>query len=103
LPFLRRAESVCIASVNEAGAKGLDAEIADVKQYLARHGVPIGKQIATMAKEREGDLLLDLAAQHNADLIVAGGYGRTRLSEWVFGGVTRHLLTACPVACLFSN
>ena len=27
-----------------------------------------------------------------ADLIVAGGYGHTRLGEWVFGGVTRDLL-----------
>ena len=82
---------------------GLDAQIADVTQYLARHGVPIGKQIATVAKEPEGDLLLALADQQHVDLIVAGAYGRTRLSEWIFGGMTRHLLNTSPVPCLFSN
>ena len=28
-----------------------------------------------------------------ADLIVAGGYGHSRMNEWVFGGVTRDLLS----------
>jgi len=37
------------------------------------------------------------------DLIVAGAYGRSRLSEWIFGGVTRTLLTASKVPMLFAN
>ena len=28
-----------------------------------------------------------------SDLIVAGAYGHSRLGEWIFGGVTRELLT----------
>ncbi len=32
------------------------------------------------------------AGQLGAELIVAGGYGHTRLGEWAFGGVTRSLL-----------
>ena len=32
------------------------------------------------------------AGQLGADLIVAGGYGHTRLGEWAFGGMTRSLL-----------
>jgi nucleotide-binding universal stress UspA family protein len=63
----------------------------------------IGKQVATVAREEEGDLLLALAQQLNVDLIVAAAYGRTRLTEWIFGGVTRHLLRASPVACLYSD
>jgi nucleotide-binding universal stress UspA family protein len=38
-----------------------------------------------------------------ADLIVAGGYGHSRLEEWLFGGATRELLAGSPVCCLFSH
>src|SRR5215472_13328281 len=32
-----------------------------------------------------------------------GGYGHSRLGEWIFGGVTRELLAASPVCCLLSH
>src|SRR6516165_5522681 len=35
--------------------------------------------------------------------IVAGGYGHSRLGEWIFGGVTRELLSASPVCCMLSH
>src|SRR5262245_22271003 len=37
--------------------------------------------------------LLHVVKEEKADLIVAGGYGHSRLGEWIFGGVTRELLT----------
>jgi nucleotide-binding universal stress UspA family protein len=74
-----------------------------VAKYLDRHDVRVAHQIATVASEDEEVLLLDLARQHRVNLIVAGAYGRTRLSEWIFGGVTRHLLLNSPIPCLLSN
>ena len=103
LPFLKQAKDVAIAVVNPSDREGADAQIADVAQYLARHQVSVGRQIASVGGEREGDILLELAQQHDVDLIVAGAYGRTRLGEWIFGGVTRHLLLTSDVPCLFSN
>ena len=38
-----------------------------------------------------------------ADLVVAGGYGHSRLFEWAFGGMTRSLLSNGSVNRLFSN
>jgi len=38
-----------------------------------------------------------------ADLIVAGGYGHSRLGEWIFGDVTRELLSVSLVCCLLSH
>jgi nucleotide-binding universal stress UspA family protein len=35
------------------------------------------------------EALLTAATETGADLIVAGGYGHSRLREWAFGGVTR--------------
>jgi nucleotide-binding universal stress UspA family protein len=103
LPFLKLADEVNIAVAKTPGAEDADAQIADVSKYLDRHDVRVAQQIATVASEDEEVLLLDLARQHRVNLIVAGAYGRTRLSEWIFGGVTRHLLLNSPVPCLLSN
>ena len=103
LPFLKEARSVSIAAVKPQGAENVDKQVADVAQYLVRHHVSVGQQIETVAEGEEGPILLELAKEHAADLIVAGGYGRTRLREWIFGGVTRHLLRTSTVPCLFSS
>jgi nucleotide-binding universal stress UspA family protein len=103
LPFLKLADEVSIAVAKTPGTEDADAQIADVANYLERHDVPVTEQIATVADENEEDVLLDLARQHRINLIVAGAYGRTRLSEWIFGGVTRHLLLNSPIPCLVSN
>jgi len=34
---------------------------------------------------------------------VCGGYGHSRLREWMLGGVTRHLLEHMTVPVLFSH
>ncbi|MGY3488758.1 nucleotide-binding universal stress UspA family protein [Bradyrhizobium sp. USDA 4011] len=39
-------------------------------------------------------LLVGLAEDEGADLLVTGAYGHSRLNEWVFGGMTRDLLTS---------
>ena len=47
--------------------------------------------------------LLRIAGEIGADLLVMGGYGRTRLSELVLGGVTRHVLAAAELPLLISH
>jgi nucleotide-binding universal stress UspA family protein len=103
LPFLKQAQSVCIAMANPADSQRADAQIADLVEYLGHHDISANRQIATVAAENEGNILGVLASDHKSNLIIAGAYGRTRLSEWIFGGVTRHLLLTSPVPCLFSN
>jgi nucleotide-binding universal stress UspA family protein len=49
------------------------------------------------------DTLQNLAGALGADLIVAGGYGHTRLGEWVMGGVTTDLLADPQRFVLFSH
>jgi nucleotide-binding universal stress UspA family protein len=103
LPFLKRAKEVSIAVARRPDSEGADSQIRDVAQYLNRHQVIVGRQFSTLADDDEEAILLNLAEDHDINLIVAGAYGRTRLSEWIFGGVTRHLLLNSPVPCLFSN
>jgi len=104
LPFLKQADSVTIAAVGPQETElAMREQVDDVANYLQRHGVKIGAKIATSTRDADVHVLLGLAAEHKADLIVAGAYGRSRLSEWIFGGVTRTLLTASKVPMLFAN
>ena len=103
LPFLKQAQNVWIAMANPADSQTADAQIADLVEYLGHHDISVSRQIATVADEDEENILGALARNHESNLIVAGAYGRTRLSEWIFGGVTRHLLQTSQVPCLFSN
>jgi nucleotide-binding universal stress UspA family protein len=104
LPFLKKARKVAIGVANsQPGSPSISEQVGDLTRYLARHGVPLDQDMETVAGEDDGSILLDLAEDYGAPLIVAGAYGRTRLSEWIFGGVTRRLLTANTIPCLFSS
>ena len=71
---------------------------ADAAIWIARHGVKVNV-ISEETKADVGDALLSMAADLHADLIVMGGYGRTRFRELLLGGVTRTVLanTRLPV------
>lgn len=105
LPILKRAKAVLVAEIcGHAEAPAAEARLADVAQYLLRHGV----HAATRVGHEERDVssaqqLFEVADQHAADLIVAGAYGHSRLGEWVFGGFTRALLAQTTRAVLLSH
>jgi nucleotide-binding universal stress UspA family protein len=52
---------------------------------------------------RIGDVILRHVADRNADLLVMGAYGHSRLREAIFGGATREMLTDCPVPVLMAH
>jgi len=104
LPLLKQADDVTIAAVGPQEIElSMREQVDDVADYLERHGVKIAAKVATSTRDADVHVLLELADEHKADLIVAGAYGRSRLSEWIFGGVTRTLLTASKVPMLFAN
>jgi nucleotide-binding universal stress UspA family protein len=47
--------------------------------------------------------ILNYAADSSIDLIVMGGYGHSRLREFVLGGVTRGILGAMTVPTLMAH
>ncbi len=63
-----------------------------VSQFLARHGLSVEIDVLARTLPRVSDVLMRHAVDMNADLIVLGAYGRSRLSEAMFGGATRNLL-----------
>jgi nucleotide-binding universal stress UspA family protein len=104
LPFLQQAENVMLVEVMEEGTVDQAGHhIKDVANYLARHGVEIIAERVRPADVTAANALLRMIEEQNIHLMVAGGYGHSRLGEWAFGGVTRDLLAESPICCLFSH
>ncbi len=104
LAFLQEAKEVLIVEVSEDGSKPeAKKTLADVAEYLVRHRVIVADQVLRKAGGPAASELLQFIRDENADLIVAGGYGHSRLGEWIFGGVTHELLASSPIACLLSH
>jgi nucleotide-binding universal stress UspA family protein len=104
LPLLHEAKFVAIVEVcdKEMEAAGR-RNVEDVAQYLARHRISIGSAVAAHTEDSVANELARVAKTEGADLIVTGAYGHSRLGEWVFGGVTRDLLTSSEICCLLAN
>ena len=104
LPFLRAAKEVLVVEIGEENSKSEDKRnLADIGRYLVRHGVVVADEIWKRARGPVATELLQLVRAEKADFIVSGGYGHSRLGEWIFGGVTQELLASSPVCCMLSH
>jgi nucleotide-binding universal stress UspA family protein len=102
MPFLARAKAVDIVIVAEE-RKNDEITGASMSEHLARHGVA-----ANVKRIAKGDLdienvVLSYAADSGTDFIVMGGYGHSRLREFILGGVTRGMLASMTVPVLMSH
>jgi nucleotide-binding universal stress UspA family protein len=104
LPLLHEAKHVRIVEIRHSGDDAqAQHRLDDVAHYLMRRRVAADTKLLTQADDDVGGALMQVTAEEGADLIVAGGYGQSRLGEWVFGGATRRLLSTSPVCCLLSH
>jgi len=93
MPFLLRATNVIVQAVCTAdGVETAAFQANDVVAALRRHGIAARPGVTTARDEDVVKELYRIAGLNEADLIVAGSYGHSRLAEWAFGGVTNDLL-----------
>jgi nucleotide-binding universal stress UspA family protein len=102
MPFLHRAKTVEVLIVTGEGGTGDEIPGADIGEHLARHGLEV--EVERVASKGEvTDMILSHAADAGADLLVMGGYGHSRLREFILGGVTRGILRTMTVPVLMSR
>jgi nucleotide-binding universal stress UspA family protein len=103
LPLLARAKAVEIVIL--AGERGKRDEIpgADMGQHLARHGLKVTVNRIPLGDMEVADAILSHAADSAADFVVMGGYGHSRLREFILGGATRGMLQTMTVPTLLSH
>ncbi len=94
LPLLRQAKRVVVVTARQSED---DIEPSELVRYLAGHGIKARTWAFTPGSGALGEEILAEAAKAEANLLVMGGYGHSRLRELVLGGVTRSVLSKATI------
>jgi nucleotide-binding universal stress UspA family protein len=103
LPFVVRGGKVEIVMVASGEGKMDELPGADLAEHLARHGLNVEVKRLVAAGVDVSNVILSYAADSGADFIVMGGYGHSRLREFVLGGATRGILQSMTVPVLMAH
>jgi nucleotide-binding universal stress UspA family protein len=102
LPLLKRAGQVDVVTV-EPKERRNELCGAQIAEHLARHKLNVELKPLVAPDSDAADIILSQAADSGTDLVVMGGYGHSRLREFVLGGVTRSMLGAMTVPVFMSH
>lgn len=99
-PMLEKAGSIEVVTVD-----GGDADRDGAQRVAA---VLSGRGLSAHAKNLTsaggvGDTILSHAADIGADMVVMGGYGHSRLRQFILGGATRDMLATMTVPTLMAH
>jgi len=100
LPLLKMASKVTVVQFTEDGDRRFPS--TSLVQYLSRHGIFAELESRTTAAPIN-EALVQYAERNGAGIIVMGGYGHSRVGEFLFGGVTRALLKNCSLPLLIAH
>ena len=100
-PFLSTAKQVVVLTVAE-DRRAPEEEADRLMAGLRRHGVPVSVRHLRPEAQSAADTLLSAAVKHAA-LLMMGGYGHSRLREWIFGGFTLRVLRGAEVPVLMAH
>lgn len=126
MPILQKAKKVSVLAINPVDLGDLPG--ADIAAHLSRHGVKavadhvqneragasvqgtvfhgqLSRRVAHAAADHMpvGETLLSWAADNDAEMIVMGAYGQSRLRETLFGGASRHILRHMTVPVFMAH
>jgi nucleotide-binding universal stress UspA family protein len=103
IPLFQRAKAIEVVVVTGERDKSGEITGANMKRHLARHGIDVEIKRIAVGNADVQTAILAHAADTGADFIVMGGYGHSRLREFILGGVTRSILKSMPAPVLMSH
>jgi nucleotide-binding universal stress UspA family protein len=103
IPLLERAKTIEILVVTGERDKSGEITGTNMKRHLARHGINVEIKRIAVGNADVQTAILAHAADIATNFIVMGGYGHSRLREFILGGVTRSILKSMPVPVLMSH
>jgi nucleotide-binding universal stress UspA family protein len=99
LPLLQLASSVTLIEVARPDDHPLTDEAAS---YLSRHGIH-ARAVEKVTDEPVADAILKRARDVGAAYIVMGAFGHARMTEALFGGVSRTMLQRSEIPLLLTH
>jgi nucleotide-binding universal stress UspA family protein len=104
LPILKQAAATKVVWIDQETDGDVEPERGqEICQALLRHGVKCGKTERVTSQAGVGETLMAQAEGFDADMLVMGCYGHSRLREFVFGGATRYALQKMGIPVLMSH
>ncbi len=101
MPLVELAKSAIIMT---AESLQMDLEEAEkLAESLGRRGLTVGTQILEDSKRPVGSELLKACHESGSDFLVMGAYTRSRLRQWVLGGVTSYILENSDLPVLMAR
>jgi nucleotide-binding universal stress UspA family protein len=103
LPILAAGgQAEVVALVEEGETPGGVKDPQAAADWLNLHGIDARARRVPLA-DGAGAALMQAASERDADLLVMGAYGHSRLREFVLGGATREVLTHCALPVLMAH
>lgn len=105
MPFLTSAARVSVMIVDgdrNSERFGEDPR-ADLLRHLTKHNIDAEMEHVQSQGAAIGEVISSQAIEKKADLLVIGAYSHPRMTEIVFGGVTRYLLANVSTPTLISR
>jgi len=102
MPFLSLAKQIVIMTVAEDETTIEEEGAARLMANLRWDGFPASVRRLQPSPHGAAETLLAAAREHAA-LLVMGGYGHSRLREWIFGGFTQRILRAAEIPVLIAH
>jgi nucleotide-binding universal stress UspA family protein len=104
--LLKLASNVVVLRIDEEKEESFPS--TRLLEYLSRHGIHAELSLATAHPDAiDADFLsahlTSEAKRMNAAYIVMGGYSHSRISEYMFGGLTRSMLAESSIPLLMSH
>jgi nucleotide-binding universal stress UspA family protein len=103
MPILEKAKRVCVLTVTNEKTIDTRRSGAELAKHLARHGVDVVLDEIDAKGRSIGDVFEAHLTYRNANLLVMGAYGHSRIREFILGGATKGMLTRPPVPILLSH
>jgi nucleotide-binding universal stress UspA family protein len=102
MPFLAITKQIVIMTVAEDETTMEEEGAARLMASLRWHGFPVSVRRLEPNAQGAAETLLAAAREQGA-LVVMGGYGHSRLREWIFGGFTQRILHEAEIPVLIAH
>jgi nucleotide-binding universal stress UspA family protein len=102
MPLLAQADTVSLVMIGRATAAEGEPG-ADVATWLARHGLKVDIETIPAPGVSIADAIINHSSDRGFDLVVMGGYGHSRVREFLIGGATRDILASMTVPVLMAH
>jgi len=106
IPLLQQAKHVAVLNIDQAKSNTNPEEKTGVDQlgdYLARHNVSAETKRIHGKSGEVASILLDQVSKNMTNLVIMGAYGHSQLSEYLFGGVSRSLLSNPAISVFMAH